>query len=47
MRELIKIGIDSLEVLFFAGWAGSLIVLLLSGIEDVHEVLESEPNQTH
>lgn len=47
MSEIIKIGVRSLEVLFFAGWVGSLIVLLLSGFEDVRTALEEEPNETH
>jgi hypothetical protein len=47
MSEIIKIGVRSLEVLFFAGWAGSLIVLVLAGFEDMRTALEEEPNQTH
>ncbi len=47
MSEIIRIGVRSLEVLFFAGWAGSLIVLILSGFEDVRTVFEEEPIETH
>ncbi len=47
MSEIIRIGVRSLEVLFFAGWAGSLIVLILAGFEDLRTVLRQEPNETH
>jgi hypothetical protein len=47
MSEIIKIGVRSLEILFFAGWAGSLIVLLLSGFEDIRTAFDSEPTETH
>ncbi|MFY9842108.1 MAG: hypothetical protein WA718_22320 [Terriglobales bacterium] len=35
---LIKI----LEYMFVAGWAGSLVVLVLTGIEDVGTLLDKE-----
>ena len=47
MKEVIKIGVRSLEILFCAGWAGSLIVLVLAGFEDLRTAWGSEPNQTH
>jgi len=46
MSFVISTGIRLLEFLFFAGWVGSLLVILLSGIEDVETVLggdEPEP----
>ena len=46
MSEITKIGLDVLKVLFFAGAAGSALVVLLSGIEDVRSVFEQEPEET-
>lgn len=40
MNPLITIGVRILEILFFAGWIGSCLVLLLSAAEDVHAVFE-------
>jgi hypothetical protein len=31
-----------LEALFLIGWAGSLIVVLISGIEDLHTILQKD-----
>lgn len=47
MNELMTIGIRVLEVLFFGGCVGSLIVVAVAGIEDVatvfeHDIPESE-----
>jgi len=39
MDFLITTGIRILEFLFFAGWIGSFLVILLSGIEDIETVL--------
>ncbi len=47
MNEVVKIAVRGLEILFFAGWAGSLLVLLLAGLEDVGTVFERGPDQTH
>lgn len=47
MSEIIRIGVRSLEVLFMAGWAGSLIVLALAGFEDMRTIFEKEPSETH
>ncbi len=41
MNELVKIGIRVLEVLFFGGCIGSLIVVVVAGIEDFATVFES------
>lgn len=46
MNFLISIGIRILEVLFFAGWIGAAIVILITGVEDVETALghdDSEP----
>jgi hypothetical protein len=39
MNLLVTVGIRILELLFFVGWAGSLFVIILSGVEDVETVL--------
>lgn len=46
MNFLISIGIRTLEVLFFAGWVGAAIVILITGVEDIETALgrdEGEP----
>jgi len=46
MSLLATIGIRLLEVMFAAGWFGTVIVLMLTGIEDVETLLEKdEPPQ--
>ncbi len=40
VSPLVKIAIRVLEFLFFAGWVGSCIVLLLSAIEDIRSTFE-------
>ncbi len=42
MYFLISTGIRLLEFLFFAGWIGSLIVILLSGVEDVETIFSKD-----
>ena len=42
MNLLATIGIRLLEILFFAGWVGSAILLLLTTIEDVGTILGRE-----
>ena len=42
MDFVTAIGIRVLEFLFFAGWIGSLLVILLSGIEDFETILSKE-----
>lgn len=42
MEFSITIGIRILEFLFFAGWIGSLIVILLSGIEDIETIFSKD-----
>jgi len=36
-----------LEFMFVAGWAGSAIVLVLTGIEDVGTMLDREDKDSH
>lgn len=35
MDVLARIGVRILETVFFAGWIGSLLVIILSAIEDI------------
>jgi hypothetical protein len=42
MEILIFTGIRVLEALFVIGWVGSLLVLLLSGIEDTRMLFEQD-----
>lgn len=47
MDLLVLIGVRFLEAIFFLGMAGSVVVLLLTTIEDVETLTESdEPNPT-
>ena len=36
-----------LEFMFAAGWAGSVIVLLITGVEDVGTLLDTEDETSH
>jgi hypothetical protein len=36
-----------LEFMFVAGWIGSVIVLLLTGAEDVETLLDTKDETTH
>jgi hypothetical protein len=36
-----------LEYMFVAGWAGSVIVLVLTGIEDVGTLLDRKDQKSH
>lgn len=47
MTEFVAIAIRVLEVLFFAGWVGSAVVLLLTGVEDLRVVFKHSPPETH
>ena len=42
MDVLIHSGVRILEGLFVVGWAGSVLVLLLSGVEDIRIIFEKE-----
>ena len=44
MNVLLAAGIRVLEFLFFGGWIGSLLVIVLSGIEDMETIFDkNEP----
>ncbi len=38
MNWLLKIGVDTLETMFAAGAAGTVLVLILSAMEDVQTI---------
>lgn len=42
MHSLIRGGMLFLETLFFVGWVGSIIVVLISGVEDMHTILQKD-----
>jgi hypothetical protein len=46
MGLLVTIGIRALETLFVVGAMGSLVVLVLSGVEDLETLLGSENSAT-
>ncbi|MGA7291844.1 MAG: hypothetical protein WBW53_09980 [Terriglobales bacterium] len=45
--SLSVIFVKILEFMFVAGWAGSAVVLLLTGIEDIGTLLDRKDNTTH
>ena len=47
MHSLIVFGVRLLEVLFAAGVAGSALVLVATGIEDLQTILESSHRLTN
>ena len=42
MDSIVTLLIRVLEVMFAAGWAGTLIVLVLTGIEDLETILKRD-----
>lgn len=42
-----KILLTILEYMFVAGWAGSALVLVLTGIEDVETLLDKHDENAH
>ncbi len=42
MEIIVKIGVHLLEFLFFAGCLGSLIVVIISGVEDIETILQKD-----
>ncbi len=42
MQSIIHDGITFLEALFLIGWAGSLVVVVISGIEDLHTIFQKD-----
>lgn len=48
MPSLLHAGIVTLEVLFFAGWIGSIVVVLISGVEDLKTIFTRDNgNEKH
>ena len=47
MHSLIVFGVRLLEVLFAVGQAGSALVLVMTGIEDLQTILESSHRLTN
>ena len=47
METLVTIGVRLLELLFSFGLLGSVVVLVLSGIEDFETLLGSDDNGQH
>jgi hypothetical protein len=47
MSLIATLAVRILEIMFVAGWIGSAIVLLLTGIEDVETLLEVDEPSTH
>ncbi len=45
MQAIVRGGMGFLEVLFFTGWLGSLVVVLISGIEDMEIVFQRDTAQ--
>jgi hypothetical protein len=44
MPTLVHFGMVILEVLFLVGWVGSIVVVLISGIEDVKTIFSKDEN---
>lgn len=47
MWAVVNLGIEVLEVLFLVGMAGSALVIILSGVEDVETMFDSSDEQSH
>jgi hypothetical protein len=47
MWTLVKVGIEVLEAVFVIGMAGSVLVIILSGIEDVETMFDSGDEPSH
>jgi hypothetical protein len=42
MESIVHAGMVFLEVLFFTGWIGSLVVVIISGIEDMETIFQKD-----
>ncbi len=42
MHKVLQAGMVFLEILFVAGWTGSVIVVLISGVEDLKTVFTKD-----
>jgi hypothetical protein len=47
MWTVVNVGIEILEALFVVGMAGSALVIILSGVEDVETMFETSDEQSH
>ncbi len=44
MNLLLKIGAETLETVFFIGAVGTILVLILSAMEDFHTITDRSPH---
>ena len=42
MQSIVHAGMVFLETLFFAGWIGSLVVVVISGVEDLETIFQKD-----
>lgn len=42
METLMRVLAPALEFLFFAGMAGSFLVVIISAVDDIHTILEKD-----
>ena len=47
MSTLISIVVQVLEGMFVVGMAGSLLVIILTGVEDVETMLDTSGDESH
>lgn len=45
MHQLVHGGVLLVETLFLVGWTGSIIVVLISGVEDLHTILQKDSGE--
>lgn len=45
MHSVVHAGMIFLETLFIVGWAGAIIVVLISGVEDLKTIFTKEDTQ--
>ncbi len=45
MNQAVRAGMELLETFFLVGWAGSIIVVIISGIEDLVTILKNDQNE--
>jgi hypothetical protein len=45
MHSFVRVGMLFLETLFFVGWAGSIVVVVISGIEDMQTIFQKDRNE--
>jgi hypothetical protein len=42
MQSIVHAGMVFLEILFFVGWVGSLVVVVISGVEDLETIFQKD-----